>query len=90
MIYLSHRSYKGVKERIVKDVPGADVEVFRLDLSIKESVMDFCDQVRRNNDKIHVLINNAAIVSRQVVVPPLEITGLFGTEVFLRDLARGS
>jgi len=58
------RSFQGVKERIVTAVPGADVEVFRLDLSIKESVMDFCDQVRKNNDKVHVLINNAAIVSR--------------------------
>ena len=61
------RSFEGVKERIVTAVPGADVEVFRLDLSIKESVMDFCDQVRKNNDKVHVLINNAAIVSRQVL-----------------------
>jgi len=40
------------------------VDVFHLDLSLKESVLDFCGKVKAGHDKIHVLINNSAIVSR--------------------------
>jgi len=57
------RRVEGLAERVRRDVPGAEVEVFHLDLSVKESVLEFCKQVKRNNTKIHVLINNSAIVS---------------------------
>ena len=56
------RRVEGLAERVRRDVPGAEVEVFHLDLSVKESVLEFCKQVKRNNTKIHVLINNSAIV----------------------------
>merc|ERR1711963_351424 len=57
------RRVEGLAGRVRRDVPGAQVEVFHLDLSVKESVLEFCKRVKRNNTKIHVLINNSAIVS---------------------------
>merc|ERR1712241_1654085 len=38
-------------------------DVFKLDLSLKQSILDFCAKVRAGHDKIHVFINNAALVA---------------------------
>ena len=58
------RRIKGLKEKIEATVPNSQIEVFYLDLSVKQSVLDFCQKVKASNDKIHVLINNSAIVSK--------------------------
>ena len=52
------------KKKIEVTVPGSQVDVFKLDLSLKESVLDFCAKVKAGHDKIHVFINNAALVAK--------------------------
>jgi len=48
-------------DRIFAAVPEAEVGAIPLDLSCKDSVLDFCSQVRQYCSKIDVLINNAGI-----------------------------
>ena len=35
----------GVKQKVLNEVPKAEVEVIYLDLSVKQSVLDFCSEV---------------------------------------------
>jgi len=49
-------------DRIQGVVPGSDVTAFRLDLSSKDSITEFCSKVRQTTSTIDVLINNAGIV----------------------------
>ena len=51
-------------DRIFAAVPEAEVGAIPLDLSCKDSVLDFCSQVRQYCSKIDVLINNAGIAGR--------------------------
>ena len=63
-VIIGCRRIEGLKNKIEATVPNSLVEVFHLDLSLKDSVLDFCGKVKASNDKIHVLINNSAIVAR--------------------------
>ena len=63
-VIIGCRRSEGLKEKIEAIVPNSQVDVFHLDLSLKQSVLDFCEKVKARHDKIHVLINNSAIVSR--------------------------
>ena len=65
-VIIGCRRIEGLKQKIEATVPEALVDVFHLDLSLKETVLDFCGKVKAGHDKIHVLINNSAIVSRYV------------------------
>jgi len=62
-VIIGCRSSEGLKEKIEATVPNSEVDVFKLDLSLKQSVLDFCAKVKAGHDKIHVFINNAALVS---------------------------
>jgi len=62
-VIIGNRKTEGLKEKIEVTVPGSQVDVFKLDLSLKESVLDFCAKVKAGHDKIHVFINNAALVA---------------------------
>ena len=64
-VIIGNRKTEGLKEKIEVTVPGSQVDVFKLDLSLKESVLDFCGKVKAaGHDKIHVFINNAALVAK--------------------------
>ena len=63
-VIIGNRSIEGLKEKIEATVPGSQVDVFKLDLSLKQSILDFCAKVRAGHDKIHVFINNAALVAK--------------------------
>ena len=51
-------------ERIKQACPTASVDAFPLDLSSKQSVMEFASRVMQHCSKIDVLINNAGMVGR--------------------------
>jgi len=63
-VIIGCRRTDGLKEKIEATIPNSQIDVFHLDLSLKQSVLDFCRKVKAGHDKIHVLINNSAIVSR--------------------------
>ncbi|KAJ0715111.1 putative very-long-chain 3-oxoacyl-CoA reductase [Helianthus annuus] len=54
-----------VKETILKDIPDAKVDVMELDLSSMASVRDFAAKYRSSGLPLHVLVNNAGVLSPQ-------------------------
>ncbi|KAI3822229.1 hypothetical protein L1987_09816 [Smallanthus sonchifolius] len=54
-----------VKEMILKETPDAKVDVMELDLSSMASVRDFADKYLSASLPLHVLINNAGVLSPQ-------------------------
>lgn len=50
------------KEKILKDLPNADLKVMELDLSKPESVKIFAHQFKTKYDKLDILINNAGVL----------------------------
>ncbi|MFS8003477.1 putative very-long-chain 3-oxoacyl-CoA reductase [Helianthus anomalus] len=54
-----------VKETILKDIPNAKVDIMELDLSSMASVRDFAAKYQSSGLPIHVLINNAGVLSPQ-------------------------
>ena len=63
-VIIGCRRSEGLKEKIEATVPNSQVDVFKLDLSLKQSVLDFAAKVKAGHDKIHVFINNAALVAK--------------------------
>ena len=55
------RNTQNVEIRIQKMVPGADIEVYRLDLSSNKSIRNFAEEVKSKYDAIDILINNAGM-----------------------------
>jgi retinol dehydrogenase-13 len=49
-----------VMTQILESAPNADIDVYHLDLTSFESVRTFAEEVMQNEEKIDVLINNAA------------------------------
>lgn len=58
------RNTQNVENRIQNRVPGAIVDVIKLDLSSTKSVNYFAEVVKSKTEIIDVLINNAGMVSR--------------------------
>lgn len=54
---------KEAKEEIEKDVKDADLEVKKLDLASLESVRDFAEEFKANNQKLDILCNNAGVMA---------------------------
>ena len=51
------------KSQILQQVPGAEVEVFLLDLASLDSVHYFVDQFRQRYSRLDVLMNNAGVMA---------------------------
>jgi len=51
------------RDKILADVPGAQVELQIIDLSSMQSVRDASAEILSNYPRIHVLVNNAAVVN---------------------------
>ncbi|KAJ0715103.1 putative very-long-chain 3-oxoacyl-CoA reductase [Helianthus annuus] len=54
-----------VKETILEDIPNAKVDIMELDLSSMASVRDFAAKYQSSGLPLHVLINNAGVLSPQ-------------------------
>ncbi|XP_076947385.1 short-chain dehydrogenase TIC 32, chloroplastic-like [Bidens hawaiensis] len=52
-----------IKENILTETPNAKVEIMELDLSSQASVRDFAAKYRSSGLPLHILINNAGILS---------------------------
>ena len=59
------RNTQNVEDRIKSLVPGAEVEVVKLDLSLNSSIRKFADHVKSRYEVIDVLINNAGMVTKE-------------------------
>ncbi|KAJ7540152.1 hypothetical protein O6H91_10G002800 [Diphasiastrum complanatum] len=51
-----------VKEKIVRDIPGARVDIMKLDLSSMESVRSFASEFTAKRLPLNLLINNAGVM----------------------------
>nr|XP_043630238.1 short-chain dehydrogenase TIC 32, chloroplastic-like [Erigeron canadensis] len=58
-----------VKETILRETPEAKVDIMELDLSSQASVMDFAAKYRSSGYPLHILINNAGVLS-----PPFKLS----------------
>nr|XP_043639055.1 short-chain dehydrogenase TIC 32, chloroplastic-like [Erigeron canadensis] len=58
-----------VKEAIIMKTPNAKVDIMELDLSSQESVRDFAAKYRSLGLPLHILINNAGVLS-----PPFKLS----------------
>ena len=59
------RNTQNVEHRICDHVPGANVEVHKLDLSSSKSIRAFADEIKSKYDSIDILINNAGMVNKE-------------------------
>ncbi|MFV0459579.1 MAG: SDR family oxidoreductase [Actinomycetales bacterium] len=50
-------------ERIRREIPGARLEVRRLDLADLTQVRDFCEALARVGEPVHALVNNAGVMA---------------------------
>lgn len=50
-------------DRLVTEVPGADVDFVRLDLGDLESVREFASAYQRAHDRLDLLVNNAGVMA---------------------------
>ena len=51
------------KKKIEEKLDEADLELRKLDLASLESVKDFTEEYRANNDSLHILCNNAGVMA---------------------------
>ncbi len=49
------------KNKIIDEIPSADVECYNLDITDLKNVEDFSNKLDSKNQKINILINNAAV-----------------------------
>ncbi|KAK1436239.1 hypothetical protein QVD17_02018 [Tagetes erecta] len=68
-----------VKETILKSIPDAKVDVLELDLSSMSSVRDFAAKFCSLRLSLHILINNAGVLSPQFKLSKEEIELHFAT-----------
>ena len=71
---------RAASDRIRSQVPGAEVSLRQLDLSSLRSVEEFSAAMRADGEPIHVLVNNAGVMTppdRQVTADGFEVQ--FGT-----------
>lgn len=54
---------KNAKEDIEADIKDTDLEVKKLDLASLESVKQFAEEFKANNDKLDILCNNAGVMA---------------------------
>ncbi|KAA3456510.1 short-chain dehydrogenase TIC 32, chloroplastic-like [Gossypium australe] len=54
---------RNVKEAILKEIPGAKIDVMELDLSSMASIRKFASQYQSSNLPLNLLINNAGVVT---------------------------
>ncbi|TYI34734.1 hypothetical protein ES332_A03G029800v1 [Gossypium tomentosum] len=52
---------RNVKEAILKEIPGAEIDVMELDLSSLASIRKFASQYQSSNLPLNLLINNAGV-----------------------------
>ncbi|MGY1609330.1 oxidoreductase [Geodermatophilus sp. SYSU D00700] len=66
---------RAVVSRIADTVPGASLEIARVDMADLGSVRALAESVARRHDRLDLLVNNAAVaaVPRQVTVDGLEL-----------------
>ncbi|MFG2502308.1 oxidoreductase [Streptomyces sp. NPDC048441] len=62
--------------QITAEIPGADLEVRRVDLADLDSVRDFSDQLHADHARLDVLVNNAGLMA-----PPSRTLSAQGYEV---------
>ncbi|GMJ04786.1 translocon at the inner envelope membrane of chloroplasts 32-IVa [Hibiscus trionum] len=70
---------KNVKEEILKEIPGAKVDVMELDLSSMASVRKFASEYRSSNLPLNLLINNAGIMGTPFMLSQDNIELQFAT-----------
>ncbi len=51
------------RDRILKEIPNADLDIFQLDLSDLESVKEFAQGFSKKYKKLNVLVNNAGVMT---------------------------
>lgn len=54
---------KDAKNQIEEEQPEADIEVRKLDLASLESIKDFAEEFKANNETLDILCNNAGIMA---------------------------
>lgn len=54
---------KDAKNQIEEEQPEADIEVRKLDLASLESIKDFAEEFKANNEALDILCNNAGIMA---------------------------
>jgi len=64
-VIIGCRKTQNVVTIIKSSVPGADVEVLKLDLSSNKSIRNFADEIKSKYGVIDILINNAGMVSEE-------------------------
>ncbi|MEU5683940.1 short-chain dehydrogenase [Streptomyces venezuelae] len=67
---------RAAAERLTAEIPGAALEVRRVDLADLDSVRAFCDELRADHARLDVLINNAGLMA-----PPRRLLSPQGHEV---------
>lgn len=50
------------RKAIINEVPGAKIQVMKLDLADLQSIRDFADEFTRDYEKLDVLLNNAGVM----------------------------
>lgn len=70
---------EAARRDVLGTVPGADIEILRLDLASRASISEFVQEFDARYPALHVLVNNAGIIAwqRERTVDGLEAT--FGT-----------
>ena len=53
---------EAAKQQLLARVPGADLQIIRLDLSSLDSVQQFAREFRAGHDRLDLLINNAGVL----------------------------
>ena len=57
------------KDKILKDYPDANIELYQLDLADLDNIRSFANKFTNENDRLDILINNAG-----VMIPPYSKT----------------
>ena len=65
-VIIGCQNVTNVKEKILLQVPDADVDVMWLDLSSKDRILHFSKEIKSRYDKIDILINNADFIPKKI------------------------
>ena len=65
------------RDEIISRVPSAEIEVYRVDLSLQQEIKLFCENFKSQHSRLDILINNAGVNMPYRVLTPEGIEYMF-------------
>jgi len=68
LVARSHESGNKIKDKIITITNNDKINVYKCDLSLQSDIREFVNEFKQNNNKLDILINNAGIITKDLIL----------------------